>query len=158
MDTEHDISRRKLLAATAYNQLKYTFESKKVKISTKMRLFKSQLESIFFYESKLWILTKKLESAVSVFQRNLFRKILNIKWPNKISNKQFYERMKTDEWSKTIKERRLSWYEYLLKLPGNTPAKIALRVAQICKETTGSYAETSRQNKTACPCEHQEEN
>ena len=95
-----------------------------------MRLLKSQIENIFFYESELWILTKKLESTVNVFQRNLPRKILDIKWLNKISSKQLYERMKTDEWSKTIKERRLSWYGYLLRLPDNTPAKTALREAQ----------------------------
>ena len=38
--------------------------------------------------------------------------------------------MKIDEWSKAIKERRLSWYGQLLRLPDNTPAKSALREAQ----------------------------
>ena len=38
--------------------------------------------------------------------------------------------MKIDEWSKTIKERRLSWYGHLLRLPDNTPAKSVLREAQ----------------------------
>ena len=124
LDTEHDISRRKILATTAYNQLKQIFESKKVQIPTKVRLLKSHIESIFLYNSELWTLTKKLENTINVFQRNLLRKVLNIKWPNKISKKQLYERMKIDEWSKTIKERRLSWYGHLLRLPDNTPAKI----------------------------------
>ena len=130
LDTEHDISRRKILATTAYNQLKQIFESKKVQIPTKVRLLKSHIESIFLYNSELWTLTKKLENTINVFQRNLLRKVLNIKWPNKISNKQLYERMKIDEWSKTIRERRLSWYGHLLRLPDNTPAKTALREAQ----------------------------
>ena len=92
-----------------------------------MRLLKSHVESIFLYNSELWTLTKKIENTINVFQRNLLRKILNIKWPNKISNKALYERTEIDEWSKTIKERRLSWYEHVLRLPDNTPAKTALR-------------------------------
>ena len=127
LDTEQDISRRKILATSAYNQLKQIFESKRVQISIKMRLLKSHVESIFLYNSELWTLTKKLENTINVFQRNLLRKILNIKWPNKISNKALYERMEIDEWSKTIKERRLSWYGHVLRLPDNTPAKSALR-------------------------------
>ena len=35
--------------------------------------------------------------------------------------------MEIDEWSKTIKERRLSWYGHVLRLPDNTSAKTALR-------------------------------
>ena len=108
LDTEHDIARRKILATTAYNQLKQIFESKKVQIPTKVRLLKSQVESISLYNSELWTLTKKLENTMDVFQRNLLRKVLSIKWPNKISKKQLYERMNIDEWGKTIKERRLS--------------------------------------------------
>ena len=38
--------------------------------------------------------------------------------------------MKIDEWSRTIKERRLSWHGHLLRLPDNTPAEAALREAQ----------------------------
>ena len=38
LDTEQDHSRRKILATSAYNQLKQIFESKKVQISIKMRL------------------------------------------------------------------------------------------------------------------------
>ena len=38
--------------------------------------------------------------------------------------------MKFDEWSKTIKERRLNWYGHLLRLPDNIAARTALREAQ----------------------------
>ena len=130
LDTELDISRRKISATSAYNQLKQIFESKKVQISIEMRLLKSHVESIFLYNSELWTLTKKLENTINVFQRNLLLKFLNIKWPNKISNKALYERMEIDEWSKTIKKRRLSWYGHVLRLPDNIPAKTEIREVQ----------------------------
>ena len=57
------------------------------------------------------------------------RKILDIKWPKKISNEKLYETTKITQWSKTIKKRRLQWYGHL-RLPEETPAKAALREAR----------------------------
>ncbi len=88
-----------------------------------MRLFNSHLQSIFLYNSELWTLTKNLENTVDVFQRNTLRKIINIRWPDKIRNEDLYEKCGVKEWSKTVKERRLRWYRHLLRLPDNTPAK-----------------------------------
>ena len=92
-----------------------------------MRLFNRHLTSIFLYNSELWTMTKQLENTVDVFQRNILRKILDIKWPKRISNEKLYETTKITQWSKTIKKRRLQWYGHLLRLLEETPAKAALR-------------------------------
>ncbi len=76
-------------------------------------------------------MTKALEHVVDVFQRNVLRKILNIKWPEKITNEKLYEKTGIiGKWSKIIKEWRLKWYGHLLHLRENKPAKKALREAQ----------------------------
>ena len=72
---------------------------------------------------------KGLEQNVDVFQRNLLRKIIDVKWPEKISNEELYKKTNTREWSKTVKERRLRWYGHLLRLPESVPAKKALNEA-----------------------------
>jgi hypothetical protein len=33
----------------------------------------------------------------------------------------------TTPWSEAIKKRRLNWFGHLLRLPENTPAKLALK-------------------------------
>ena len=78
----------------------------------------------------LWTLTKKLDDMIDVCQRNKLRKILNIRWPEKLSNSALYERANVLSWSKIVKKRRLNWHEYLLRLPEETRAKKALREAQ----------------------------
>ena len=57
-----------------------------------MRIFNVYVASIFFYNSELWTLTKKLENKVDVFQRRLLRRILKIKYPKKISNENLYKK------------------------------------------------------------------
>lgn len=132
LDSGKDITRRKILAQNVYNKLKDVFESKKVSLATKVRLLKSHVQSIFLYNSEIWTVTKKLESEIDVFQRNLLRQILNIKWPKKITNDKLYKITKQKPWSKEVKRRRLNWFGHLMRLPEQTPAKRALREYQRC--------------------------
>ena len=127
LHTESDIKRRKKLAQSAYNKLKDAFESKKVSVATKNRLLTSHVQSIFLYNSELWTITQKVESVIDVFQRNLLRQILNVKWPKKISNEKLYQITKQKPWSIEVKRRRLNWYGHMARLPEKTPAKRALR-------------------------------
>ena len=54
----------------------------------KIRVCKTLLESIFMYTSELWTVKVKLENSIGAIQRNILRKILNVKGPNKIINQQ----------------------------------------------------------------------
>ena len=127
---ESDIKRSKILAQSAYNKLKDAFESKKVSVATKNRLLTSHVQSIFLYNSELWTIMQKVESVIDVFQRNLLRQILNVKWPKKISNEKLYQITKQKPWSIEVKRRRLNWYGHMARLPEKTPAKRALREFQ----------------------------
>ena len=80
IDTEEDIKRRKQLSMTSYNQHKNLLNSKKIKLTTRMRIFEAYITSIFLYNSEVWSLNKNLENIIDVYQRNLLRKILDIKW------------------------------------------------------------------------------
>jgi len=127
LDTEADINRRKSLAITAFNKLNHIFNHKKTSISKKTRIFDAYISSIFLYNSELWTLTKALEQKIDAFQRTLLRRIVNIRWPDKITNEDLYEKTNAKKWSTNIKRRRLSWLGHLLRLPDNTPARQALQ-------------------------------
>ena len=90
------------------------------------RIFSAYVKSIFLYNSEIWTLTKKLEEDIDVFQRSLLRKLLDIRWPRKISNEDLYGKLQVTEWSKKIKKRRLLWIGHLFRLPEDAPAKQAL--------------------------------
>ena len=126
LDTTNDIKRRKSLALTAIENLKSIFYSK-INTKLKMRAFNCYIGSIFLYNSELWTLTSKLENGIDSFHRRLLRlAVLNIKWPNKISNAQVYVITEANPWSKVVKKRQLSWFGHLMRLSDDTPAKLAL--------------------------------
>ena len=56
----------------------------------------------------------------------LYRHLLNIKWPKQITNEDLYSKTKEKPWSNIIAEQRIRWLGHALRLPENTPAKMAL--------------------------------
>ena len=127
LDTDKDITRRKSLAIASINNLKYIFYNQKLNINIKTRVFNCYVSSVFLYNSELWTLTKSKEKCIDSFHRRIIKTAcLNIKWPKKISNDKLYEVTGVKPWSINIKIRQLKWFGHLIRLPENTPAKIAL--------------------------------
>ena len=68
------------------------FDCKHIKEDTRIRIFKTFIESVFLYNSELWTLTKAQEQLIDTIQRKFLRKILDIHWPEVISNEDLYNR------------------------------------------------------------------
>ena len=129
LGTTEDINRRKQLTHTAFFKLKPIFTNNYVSVETKLRIFNALLSSIFLYNCELWTLTSTLEKKIDAFQRQLLRRVLNIRWdPNNnwITNEQLYEKAAQKPWSKTIATRRLRVFGHICRLPNSAPAKKAL--------------------------------
>ena len=128
LDTEEDITRRKGLAQDCFKTFeKILTNTKHTSETTRIRVFKTYVESIFLYNSETWTITQRLENTIDSFQRRLLRKVINVRWPRIISNKDLYERTKMKAWSVIIDKRRLTWFGHVLRLPQETPAHQALR-------------------------------
>ena len=130
LGTEEDFQNRKILTNLAYSSVKTIFQNKNTTACAKLIIFNSLLQSIFMYNSELWALNKSLENKIDTFQRQLLRKIFNIRYgengENWLSNDQLYEVTKQTPWSKKISERRLRFFGHICRLPQNTPARLVL--------------------------------
>ena len=87
------------------------------------------MESVFLYNSELWGLNKTKSNQIDSFQRNLLRKVLNIKWPKQITTEALYELTKVEKWSHKIKKRRLTFLGHIMRLDRTTPVRIAFEEA-----------------------------
>ena len=105
-------------------------ENSNVSISTKIRIFDSLITPIMLYNSHLWTTNETTKGQINAYQRRLLRKLLNIKWPRKISNDQLQASINYIEWTKTIETARIRWIGHLLRMPAKTPARIALEEAE----------------------------
>ena len=126
LDSEEDIKRRKRLARAAYDKIRPALEDKKLENKIKISIFNTMISSVFLYNSEIWTTTKDIQEKIDTYQRNNLRKILNIKYPRKITNEKLYNITKQRPWSETVKGRRLSFFGHMARLPDNAPAKLAL--------------------------------
>ena len=60
------------------------------------------IESIFLYNCEVWTLTVELEQKIDIIQRQLLRRVLGIKWYDKVTNNELYERVNCKKWSEKI--------------------------------------------------------
>ena len=128
-DTLTDIKSRKSKAMTAFTQYSHILTNTNLSLAIRNRLFNAYIRSIFLYNSELWSTNKKINNIIDTFQRRLYRKILQIKYPQVIRNTEVYRIFKEIPWSELIKQRRIKWIGHLHRLPEDAPVRVALSEA-----------------------------
>ena len=129
LGTQEDIERRKHLVTENMKNLKDLFNSKHISITLKLRLFTAFITPIMLYNSELWALTETLQNKIDALQRRQLRNILQIKWPETITNQILYILTEMEPWTTTIKRRRLAWTGHLARMDTLTPARRSLEEA-----------------------------
>jgi len=128
LGTEEDFKRRKTLTNYTFATIKPIFRDHHLTKKTKLRIFSALIESVFLYNSEVWTVTKPLERAIDVFQRQILRTIFNIRWTsgNWLSNDALYEEFHQIPWSIKIERKRLLWFSHCARLDNDTPVFKAL--------------------------------
>ena len=126
LDTSEDIKRRKRLAREAMDKIKYISKDRRLDTDIKMRAFNAYTSSVFLYNSETWTVNKTTADSLDSYHRRLMRNAINIRWPNKISTTELYNKTQLTPWSKTITKRRVRLYGHLMRLPEDTPVRKAM--------------------------------
>ncbi|VDP40286.1 unnamed protein product [Schistosoma curassoni] len=79
-------------ARAAYLQLKNIWNSKQLSTNTEVRIFNTNVKTVLLYGAETWRTTKSIIQKIQVFINNCLRKILQIRWPDTISNNVLWER------------------------------------------------------------------
>ena len=92
-------SKPKVLARSAHTtaalaKLKTIWNDKNIVLSSKIRLMRSLVISIFLYACEPWILTAELERRIQALEMRCFRKLHGITYRNRISNEEVQNRVK----------------------------------------------------------------
>ena len=84
-----DIQTRKALAWQACNKMDRIWKSR-LKTTLKVRLFRATVETVLVFGAATWSLTKQEEKELDGTYTRLLRKVKNVSWRDRISNKQLY--------------------------------------------------------------------
>ncbi|KAI0228948.1 putative uncharacterized transposon-derived protein F52C9.6 [Lamellibrachia satsuma] len=114
------------------------------KITTDGDSAKDATASVLLYGSECWKLTAKLAHKLETFQNKCLRKILEVFWPNTITNEELHRKTDATSLATQIKKRRWRWLGHVYRMsPGALP-KTALRWTADGKRRHGRPKETWR--------------
>ena len=107
--TDEDIAARISKARHAFVTLKPVWNNKLISTQTKLRIFTSNVKSVLLYGAETWKQTKGTQTKLQVFTNKCLRQILKIHWPEKITNKELWQRSRQKSVEVDIKERKWKW-------------------------------------------------
>jgi len=90
--------------------------SNNLSLEMKKKLIKSCIWSIALYGSETWTLGKNEERVINAFETWWWRKMLQIKWTDRITNDKVFQRAKDERLLlKILKNRRHSWIGHTIR-------------------------------------------
>ena len=84
-------------------------ESKTNQIYTKLRISNSNVKAVLFYGSETWRSTQKTLTRIQTFINKCLRRILHLKWTDKVSNTTLWKMTKQLTIENEIKNKKWRW-------------------------------------------------
>ena len=129
MGDKEDVERRKQLSNAALYKLKNIWIGKdKINHNIKIKLYKALVKSILTYNCGTWALAQTELNKLDAFHRKQLRKVLNIYYPTKISNKTLCKKCNEKPLSTQILESRWRLFGHILRRNEEIPANKAMQL------------------------------
>ena len=102
----------------ALTRLKTVWYDRRISLSSKIRLMRSLVTSIFLYACESWTLTGELQRRMQAMEMRCYRKILHISYKDHVTNEEVRPKIQQaigpHEDLLTIgKRRKLQWYGHV---------------------------------------------
>ncbi|VDP34460.1 unnamed protein product [Schistosoma margrebowiei] len=124
--SDADVKARIGKARAAYLQLRKVCKSKQLSTNTKVRIFNTNVKTVLLYGEETWRTTKAIIQKIQVFINSCLRKILQIRWPDTISNNVLWERTNQIPAEEEIRKKGWKWIGHKLRKAPNCVTRQAL--------------------------------
>lgn len=145
---EEEVNARINKAQNAFYMLRKIWGSNELTLATKIRIFNTNVKSILLYASETWKTEKRVIKKTQTFINKCLRKILKIYWPNRITNKELWEKTKQEPVAITINRRKWKFIGHTLRKDGNDITKQALDYQPTGRRRVGRPAESWKRSTT----------
>ena len=121
-----DIRNRLNKARRAFYNLTKIWRLRSIGRQTKIKLFKTLVRPVLLYGCEAWKMTKVEEKKMDAFQFVCLRRILGIRWPQRVSNERIEDITGINKTSDEIRRRRWNWIGHVLRKDATDNCRVAL--------------------------------
>ena len=107
--TDQDVKARTGKARAAFIMLKNVCASQEIRMTTKMRIFNANVKTVLLYGAETWRMTKATLRKIQTFLNTCLRRIFNIRWPEKVTNEELWQRAGQEPVDQQIQRRKWGW-------------------------------------------------
>ena len=105
-------------ATATLTRLKPVWIDKSITLSSKIRLMRSLVTSIFLFACESWTLTAELQRRIQAMEMRCNRKILHISYKDHVTNEDVRAKIQQasgphEEFLTIVKRRKLQWYGHV---------------------------------------------
>ena len=110
-------------ATAALTRLKPVWIDKSISLSSKLRLMRSLVTSIFLYACESWTLTAELQRRIQAMEMRCYRKILHVSYKDHVTNEEVRAKIQQairshEDLLTIVKRRKLQWYGHVSRPSG----------------------------------------
>ncbi|XP_052271879.1 uncharacterized protein LOC127872592 [Dreissena polymorpha] len=110
----------------AFSIMSPIWSSKALFQRSKARIFNTNVKAVLLDGSETWRVTNTITNKIQTFVNKYMRHILNIMWPEKISNTDLWNRTNHNPVGRDIKKRKWGWIGHALRKPVDNVTRQAL--------------------------------
>ena len=133
-------------ASRAFSAMYNIWHSKHINTKTKLSLYNSNVVSVLLYGSECWPLTVTNSKKIDGFDSKCLRRIMDIKWQDKVTNIALRDSTGQTELTNKIRKRRLQWFGHVTRMNNNSlPRAVMLKDEFPVKRNKGRPKETWHQ-------------
>ena len=121
-------SRKEILSRIAqatmvFHKLDSLWRDKSLNLKSKIRLMRTLVISILLHACESWTLTAELERKISVTEMKFYRRILNIRYQDHVTNDEVRNKITAvvgplETFLSTVKRRKLRWFGHVVRSNG----------------------------------------
>jgi len=124
--TAEDVKARIQKATVAFVMFRNIWKANHIQINTKLRIFDSNVKAGLPYGSATWRSTQKTLKIIQTFINKCLRRILHLKWTDKVPNTTLWKMTKQLPIENEIKKRKWRWIGHTLSKPPETITRQAI--------------------------------
>ena len=117
LNLDEELNSRIGKAATAFSKLgKRAWDNKRLTIKTKVMIYQACVLTALLYGSDTWTLYSNQEKRLNSFHMRCLRKLLNIKWQDKVTNAEVLRKAQIPSLYTTLRIKRLRWLGHVRRM------------------------------------------
>ncbi|XP_019643717.1 PREDICTED: uncharacterized protein LOC109484795 [Branchiostoma belcheri] len=124
--TDRDVTARIGKARAAFIMLRKVWASRGIRRATKLRIFNSNVKSVLLYGSETWRTTRATQHRLQIFINTCLRRIFKIRWWDRVSNQELWDRAGQKPIREQILKRKWSWIGHTLRKANSSITQQAL--------------------------------